>query len=54
LSIFAGLDVSDKPMHIGVVHADRVVLRRVVVASDPDVLVKWLDKQCPGLVRVVL
>lgn len=36
------------------VDADGVVLKRDVVARDPDVLAKWLGKHCPGLVRVVL
>lgn len=54
MSIFAGLDVSDKTTHVCVVDADGVVLKRDVVASDPDVLAKWLDKHCSGLARVVL
>lgn len=54
MKIFAGLDVSDKTTHICVVDVDGGVLKRAVVASDPDVLVKWLKKHCPGLVRVVL
>lgn len=54
MSIFAGLDVSDKTTHVCVVDADGVVLKRDVVASDPDVLAKWLDKHCSSLARVVL
>lgn len=54
MSIYAGLDVSDKTTHICVVEADGKVLRRDVVASDPDVLAKWLTRHCPDLVRVVL
>jgi transposase len=54
MSIFAGLDVSDKTTHVCVVDADGAVLKRDVVASDPELLAKWLDKHCPGLVRVVL
>lgn len=54
MSIFAGLDVSDKTTHVCVVDADGLVLKRDVVASDPDLLAKWLDRHCPGLVRVVL
>jgi transposase len=54
MAIFAGLDVSDKATHLCVVDADGTVLKRDVVASDPDVLAKWLGKHCPGLVRVVL
>jgi transposase len=54
MNIFAGLDVSDKTTHICVVDGDGAVLRRDVVATDPDVLAKWLGKHCTGLVRVVL
>nr|WP_081984494.1 transposase [Sphingomonas sp. 35-24ZXX] len=54
MTIYAGLDVSDKTTHICVVDADGKVLRRDVVASDPDALAKWLNKHCPDLVRVVL
>jgi transposase len=44
MSIFADLDVSDKTTHVCVVDADGVVLKRVVVASDPDLLAKLLGK----------
>jgi transposase len=54
MSIHAGLDVSDKTTHIRVVDVEGRVLRRDVVASDPDVSAKWLDRHCAGLVRVVL
>ncbi len=54
MSIFAGLDVSDKTTHICVVDSDGVVLRRDVVASDPDVLAKWLGKHAKNVARVVL
>lgn len=54
MKIFAGLDVSDKTVHVCVVDSEGAVLRREVVATDPDVLAKWLTKHCPGLVRVVL
>lgn len=54
MAIFAGLDVSDKTTHICVVDAGGAVLCREVVATDPDVLAKWLKKHCPDLVRVVL
>ena len=54
MSIYAGLDVSDKTTHICVVTGDGAVVRRDVVASDPDILAKWLKRHCPGLVRVVL
>ena len=54
MKIFAGLDVSDKTTHICAMDSDGGVVRRDVVASDPDVLAKWLTKHCAGLVRVVL
>lgn len=58
MMIYAGLDVSDKATHICVVDGDGAVVRRDVVASDPDALARWLKKHCVdkhgGLVRVVL
>lgn len=54
MAIFAGLDVSDKTTHVCVVGDDGTILKRDVVASDPDLLAKWLGKHCAGLVRVVL
>ena len=54
MTIYAGLDVSDKTTHICVVTSEGAVIRRDVVASDPEVLAKWLKRHCPDLVRVVL
>lgn len=54
MTIYAGMDVSDKTTHLCVVDGEGVVVRRDVVASDPDILAKWLKRHCPGLVRVVL
>lgn len=54
MSIYAGLDVSDKTTHICVVDVDGKVLRRDVVANDPEVLAKWLNRHCADLGRVVL
>lgn len=54
MSIYAGLDVSDKATHVCVVDIDGKVVRRDVVASDPEVLAKWLSRHCPDLMRVVL
>jgi transposase len=54
MKIFAGLDVSDKTTHVCVVDGEGAVIRRDVVATDPDVLTKWLSKHCKNLVRVVL
>lgn len=42
MTIYAGLDVSDKATHICVVDGGGAVVRRDVVASDPGVLAKWL------------
>jgi transposase len=58
MGIYAGMDVSDKTTHLCVVDAEGMVIRREVVASDPEVVAKWLNKHCVdrhgGLVRVVL
>ena len=40
MTIYAGLDVSDKTTHICVVTSDGAVVRRDVIASDPEVLPK--------------
>ncbi|MES1985877.1 MAG: hypothetical protein V4461_13070 [Pseudomonadota bacterium] len=44
MSIYAGLDVSDKTTHVCVVDSEGAVLRREVLASDPDVISKWLGR----------
>ncbi|WP_230293356.1 transposase [Croceicoccus sp. Ery5] len=54
MSIYAGLDVSDKTTHVCLVDSDGEVLRCDVVASDPEVLAKWFEKYGPDLVRAVL
>jgi transposase len=54
MAIYAGLNVSDKTTHVCVVDGGGVVLRRDVVATDPEVLAKWLGKHCPHVQRVVL
>ncbi len=54
MSIYAGLDVSDKTKHVCVVDAEGMILRRDIVASDPDLLAKWLEWHCPDLARVLL
>lgn len=54
MTIYAGLDVSDKTTHICVVDDAGAIVRRDVVASDPEVLAKWLAKHCADLTRVVL
>lgn len=54
MTIYAGLDVSDKSTHVCVIDEQGAVVRRDVVASDPDLLAKWLKRCCPALTRVVL
>jgi len=54
MTIYAGLDVSDKQTHVCVVDAEGKVIRRDCVASDPEALAKWLKRHCAGLTRVVL
>lgn len=54
MTIYAGLDVSDKTTHICVVDCDGAVLRRDVVASDPEVLAKWFGRHCLDIALVVL
>lgn len=54
MSIYTGLDVSDKTTHVCVVGAEGAVLKRDVVASDPEVLSGWFVKHYFGLTRVVL
>lgn len=40
MAIFAGLDVSDKAIHVCVVADDGAIQKWDVVASDPEVLAK--------------
>lgn len=47
MTMYAGLDVSDKTTYFVNLISDGAVLRRDVVASDPDVLTKWFDRHCP-------
>lgn len=54
MRVYAGLDVSDKLTHLSVVDAEGAVVRREAVASDPEVMAKWLKRHCPDLSRVVL
>ncbi|MES1973154.1 MAG: IS110 family transposase [Pseudomonadota bacterium] len=54
MTIYAGLDVSDKKTHICAVDADGRVKWREVCATDPEVLAKTLNKRCPDMARVVL
>ncbi len=54
MTIYAGLDVSDKTTHICVVDGDGTVRWRGVCATDPAELAKTLDRHARGVARVVL
>ena len=57
MTIYAGLDVSDKTTHICAVDSDGRVKWRDVCATDPEVLARTLARtlarRCPDLSRVV-
>jgi predicted NBD/HSP70 family sugar kinase len=46
MTIYAGLDVSDKTVHVCVVDDAGVVLQRDVVATDPEVLILGTLRNC--------
>ncbi|GAA0300088.1 IS110 family transposase [Sphingomonas oligophenolica] len=54
MTIYAGLDVSDKTTHICVVDGTGAIVWRGVCASDPEVVAKTLRREARGLSRVVL
>lgn len=54
MTIYAGLDVSDKMTHVCVVGGDGAIAWRGVCATDPEVIAKTLGRHARGLVRVVL
>jgi len=54
MTIYAGLDVSDKMTHVCVVDSEGTCLWRGACATDPDVIAKTLGRHAVGLVRVVL
>ena len=54
MTIYAGLDVSDKATHICVVDGEGAIAWRGVCATDPEVLARTLRQHCPDLVRAVL
>lgn len=54
MSIFAGLDVSDKTTHVCVVDGEGAILWRGMCATDPEVIAKTLSRHAAGLGRVVL
>jgi transposase len=54
MTIYAGLDVSDKTTHVCVVDGAGGLVWRGECATDPEVLAKTLRRHAPGLIRVVL
>lgn len=54
MTMYAGLDVSDKTTHVCVVDGAGGLVWRGECASDPEVLAKTLRRHAPGLVRAVL
>jgi transposase len=54
MTMYAGLDVSDKATHICAVDGEGRIKWRDVCATDPEVLARTLNKRCPDLSRVVL
>jgi transposase len=54
MTIYAGLDVSDKTTHVCVVDGAGGLVWRGECATDPQVLAKTLRRHAPELVRVVL
>lgn len=54
MTIFAGLDVSDKATHVCVVDGDGVDVWRGMCATDPEALADTLKRHALGLSRVVL
>lgn len=54
MTIYAGLDVSDKTTHVCVVDGGGGLVWRGECATDPEVLTKTLRRHAPGLTRAVL
>ena len=54
MTIYAGLDVSDKSTHICLVDEAGAIAWRGECATDPEVLSRSLEKRCPDVARVVL
>src|SRR6185295_733612 len=54
MTIFAGLDVSDKATHLCVVEGGGAIVWRGTCATDPEVLADTLKRHASGLTRVVL
>jgi transposase len=54
MTVYAGLDVSDKTTHVCVVDGEGVIVWRGVCATDPEVIAKTLGRHGRGVERVVL
>jgi transposase len=54
MTVYAGLDVSDKTTHVCVVDGEGVIAWRGVCATDPEVIAKTLGRHARGVERVVL
>lgn len=54
MTMYAGLDVSDKSTHICLVDGEGMIVWRGVCATDPDVIARTLGRHAGALVRVVL
>jgi transposase len=54
MTVYAGLDVSDKTTHVCVVDGEGVIVWRGVCATDPEVIAKTLGRHARGVERVVL
>ncbi len=54
MTLYAGLDVSERTTHICVVDGEGAIVRRDVVASDPQALGSWFLRHGKRIVQVVL
>ena len=54
MTLYAGLDVSDKTTHVCVVDGDGALKWSGVCATDPDAIAGTLARHAKGLARVVL
>ena len=54
MTIYAGLDVSDKTTHVCVDDGGGALMWRGVCATDPEAIARTLGRHARGLVRVVL
>jgi len=54
MTLYAGLDVSDKSTHICVVDGEGAVVWRGLCATDPEVIARTLGKHAAGVGRAVL